>query len=87
MTRGRHTPGRHAAGRKLTDEPWARSSEHGVWKAYKNGLELTVTHLAGGSWQAEAEGPGVSERSDAFATRLAAQEWCDRLAGETGRPA
>lgn len=53
-----------------------------MWRAYKSGLMLTVTHIVGASgWVAEVEGPGVSERSDVFATRLQAQRWADDRAG------
>jgi hypothetical protein len=77
--RSRHEPGRHAAGQRPADEPWARASDRSVWRAYKGGLTLTVTHLVGArGWVAEVEGPGVSERSDVLATRLRAQEWCER---------
>ena len=35
------------------DEPWARTSDRNVWRAYKGGLVLTVTRVADGSgWQA-----------------------------------
>ena len=79
---GRHEPGRHAAGNQPADQPWARTSDRAVWRAYKSGLMLTVTHIVGASgWVAEVEGPGVSERSDVFATRLQAQRWADDRAG------
>ena len=53
-----------------------------MWRAYRRGLTLTVTHLAGArGWVAEVEGPGVSERSDPFDTRLQAQHWTDDRAG------
>jgi len=81
--RGRHAPSRHAAGNdRPADEPWARTSDSHVWRAYKNGLTLTVTHIVGArGWVAEAEGPGGSERSDPFDTRLQAQHWADDRAG------
>jgi hypothetical protein len=74
---------RHASGAgRPCNEPWARTSERAVWKAYKNGLTLTVTHLVGArGWVAEVEGPGVCERSDAFATRSQAQRWAEDRAG------
>ena len=74
MTRTEHQP---------ADEPWARTSDRAVWRAYKGGLVLTVTRLADGSgWQAMVESPGVTERSPApLLTRLAAQRWADSLAG------
>jgi hypothetical protein len=75
---GRHTPGAAGPG----DEPWARTSNRAVWRAYKGGLMLTVTHLVGASgWVAEVEGPGVSERSDVLDTRLQAQDWANDRAG------
>jgi hypothetical protein len=37
--------------------------------------------LIGGGWQAVVEGPGVTERSPAQATRVAAQRWADSRAG------
>ncbi len=83
MSRGKRTPGRHAAGQQPADEPWARTSNRSVWRAYKNGLVLTVTHLVGGGWQAVVEGPNVTERSSAKATRLEAQRWADSRAGGT----
>ncbi len=59
------------------DEPWTRTPDRAVWRAYKGGLVLTVTRLAANGWQAVAEGKGVTERSPALATRLAAQRWAD----------
>jgi hypothetical protein len=80
--RGKHEPGRRAAGQQPADEPWARTSDRSTWRAYKGGLTLTVTHLAGAcGWVAEVEGPGVSDRSDPFGTRLQAQHWADRAGG------
>ena len=75
--------GRHAAGEaRPGDEPWARTSDRAVWRAYKRGLVLTVTRLAGGGWQATVEGPGVTERSPMpFRTRKHAQAWADNRAG------
>jgi hypothetical protein len=65
-----------------TDQPWARTSDRNVWRAYMGGLVLTVTHIVGArGWVAEVEGPGVSERSDPFDTRLQAQQWADDRAG------
>jgi hypothetical protein len=76
--RGRH----EAGGRRPADEPWARTSDRAVWRAYNSGLVLTVTRLAGDSWQAVVEGDGVTERSPAsLPTRLAAQRWADSRAG------
>jgi hypothetical protein len=71
--RGRHEPGRLAAGQESADEPWARTSDRNVWRAYKGGLVLTVTRVADGSgWQATVESPNVAERSPApLPTRLA----------------
>jgi hypothetical protein len=80
--RGRHEPGRHAAGQQPADEPWARTSDRSVWRAYNNGLALTVTHIVGArGLVAEVEGPGACERSDPFDTRLQAQRWADDRAG------
>jgi hypothetical protein len=63
-------------------QPWARTSDRSVWRAYRRGLTLTVTHLIGArGWVAEVKGPGVSERSDPFDTRLQAQHWADDRAG------
>ena len=78
MTRGRHeSTGRHEA-----DQPWTRTTDRSIWRAYKSGLTLTVTHLVGArGWVAEVDGPGVSERSDPFGTRLQAQRWADDRAG------
>ena len=56
--RGRHEfTGRHEAGYQPADEPWARSSQRGVWRAYRGCLVLTATELVGGGWEAEVEGP------------------------------
>lgn len=78
--RGRHVAGASRPG----DEPWARTSDRSVWRAYKSGLSLTVTHLVGArGWVAEVEGPGVSARSDVLGTRLQAQHWADDQAGGT----
>lgn len=64
------------------DEPWTRMPDRAVWRAYKGGLVLTVTRLAGGGWQAAVEGPGVTERSPMpFRTRKRAQAWADNRAG------
>ncbi len=81
--RGRREPGRHAAGQKPADEPWARTSDRNVWRAYRGGLVLTVTRVADGSgWQATVESPNVTERSTVpLPTRLAAQAWADNRAG------
>ena len=50
--------GKHASGQQPADEPWARTSDRSVWRAYKGGLVLTVTRVAGGSgWQATVESP------------------------------
>ena len=77
--RGRHEAG--APGRP-GDEPWARTSDRSTWRAYKRGLVLTVTRLAGDGWLAMVEGEGVTERSPApLPTRLAGQRWADSLAG------
>lgn len=78
MTRGRHEfTGCHEA-----DQPWTRTTDRSIWRAHKSGLTLTVTHLVGArGWVAEVEGPGVSERSDPFDTRLQAQRWADDRAG------
>ena len=75
--------GKHASGQQPADEPWARTSDRSVWRAYRNGLVLTVTRVAGGSgWQATVESPNVAERSPApLPTRLAAQRWADSRAG------
>jgi hypothetical protein len=82
MSRDKRTPGRHAAGGQPGDEPWARTSDRSVWRAYKNGLTLTVTHIVGArGWVAEVDGPGVSGRSDPFDTRLQAQHWAEDQAG------
>ena len=82
-TRGRHEPGRQAAGQQPADEPWARTSDRSVWRAYKGGLVLTVTRVADGSgWTATVESPNVTERSPApLPTRLAAQAWAESRAG------
>jgi hypothetical protein len=83
VSRGRHEPGRHAAGQQPTDEPWARTSDRNVWRAYRAGLVLTVTRVADGAgWQATVESPKDTERSPApLPTRIAAQSWCDNRAG------
>ena len=75
--------GKRAPGQQPADEPWARTSDRSVWRAYKGGLVLTVTRVAGGSgWQATVESPNVTERSPApLPTRLAAQRWADSRAG------
>lgn len=78
--------GRHAAGASRPgDEPWARTSDRAVWRAYLNGLVLTVTRVADGSgWQATVESPNVTEQSPSpLPTRLAAQRWADSRAGRS----
>ena len=75
--------GRHAAGAACpNDEPWARTSDRAVWRAYKLGLVLTVTRVADGGWQATVEGPGITERPPMpFRTHKHAQAWADNRAG------
>ena len=64
------------------NEPWARTSDRNVWRPCKNGLTLTVTHLAAGGWEEDIEGPGVSRRSPLLGSRGAAQAWAeDRAQG------
>ncbi len=65
------------------DEPWARTSDRNVWRAYKAGLVLTVTCVADGSgWTATVESPHGTEPSPApRPTRSAAQRWADSRAG------
>ena len=64
------------------DAPWTRTPDRAVWRAYKGGMVLTVTRLAGGGWQATVEGPGVTERFPMpFRTRKHAQAWADNRAG------
>jgi hypothetical protein len=71
-----------ATGAQPADQDWARTSDRSVWRACKNGLTLTVTHLVGArGWVADIEGPGVSDRSDPFETRLQAQRWAEDQAG------
>ena len=51
--------GRHAArSGQPEDEPWARTSDRHVWRAYKNGLMLTVTRIGANHWVAVVEGEG-----------------------------
>jgi hypothetical protein len=66
-----------AAGQQPADQPWPRTSDRNVWRAYKSGLTLTVTHLAAGDWQADIEGPGVDRRLPLLGSRGAAQAWAD----------
>jgi hypothetical protein len=75
--------GRHAEGQQPADEPWARTSDRAVWRAYKAGLVLTVTRAADGSgWLAMVESANVTERSpQPLPTRVAAQRWADGRAG------
>jgi hypothetical protein len=69
--------GRHAPGPDPADQPWPRTSDKAVWRAYKSGLVLTVTHLVTGGWQADIEGLGVTRRSPVLGSRGAAQAWAD----------
>jgi hypothetical protein len=69
--------GGHAPGQRPADQPWTRTSDRDVWRAYKSGLTLTVTHLVTGGWRADIEGPGVTRRSPLLATRGAAQTWAE----------
>jgi hypothetical protein len=75
--RGRHERSAY----RPAAEPWTRTSDRSVWRAYKDGLVLTVTRLTVDGWVAEVEGPGVTERSAVLATRLKAQAWADNRAG------
>ena len=82
MSPGKHAQGLQAEDGRLADEPWARTSDRNVWRAYRAGLVMTVTRFADGSgWQATLEGPSTAERSGVLATRLAAQSWADNRAG------
>jgi hypothetical protein len=73
--------GRHEAGRgHPADEPWARTSDRFTWRAYRNGLVLTVIRLGVDHWQAIVEGEGVIERSPALASRTAAERWAENRA-------
>ncbi len=59
--------GRHAAGSGPPgDEPWARTSDRRVWRAYKSGLVLTVSFQAQNHWVATVEGEGIYGRSPAI---------------------
>jgi hypothetical protein len=79
---GRHKfTGRHEAGKQPAGQAWTYSPGLGGWRAYRGGLVLTVSRLSGGGYRAEVDGPDVQERADAFDTRLSAQEWCERRAG------
>ena len=52
--------GRHAAGSGPPADPaWARTSDRRVWRAYKNGLMLTVTRIGANHWVAVVEGQRV----------------------------
>ena len=73
-------------GQQPADHPWTRTAERNVWRACKSGLVLTVGRRIGGGWVAEVAGPGVSERSDPFGTRLQAQRWAEDQAADTRRP-
>ena len=53
--RGRHEAGSGPPG----DEPWARTSDRHVWRAYKRGLVLTVSFQAQDHWVATVEGEGI----------------------------
>ena len=75
------TGGRHAAWSGSADEPWARTGDRRVWRAYKNGLMLTVTEAIGGGWHPVAEGPGVTEHGPVLATRTGAMRWAEDRAG------
>jgi hypothetical protein len=76
------SPGRHAAGPgQPADEPWARTGDRHVWRAYRDGCVLTVCRRAHECWIAEAERAGTTERAPApFRTRLAAQAWAEQAA-------
>ena len=45
-------------GGQLPDEPWARTSDRRVWRAYRNALVLTVTRLAWQRLAGRGRGPG-----------------------------
>ena len=47
----------------------------------KNGLMLTVTRIGANHWVAVVVGEGVTGRSPALATWLAARRWADKRAG------
>jgi hypothetical protein len=55
-----------------------------TWRATASGLALTATNLSSGSWAATVEGPGISERSGEFGTRVAAQRWAAHRGGMPG---
>ena len=75
------TRSRHAAGSGPADQPWARTADRHVWRAYKNGLMLTVTEAIGGGWHPVVEGPGVTEHGPVLATRTGAMRWAEDRAG------
>jgi hypothetical protein len=65
-------------GRQPADQPWAPTPDKAVWRAYKAGLTLTVTHLAAGGWRADIEGTGITpRRSPVLGSLGAAQAWAD----------
>lgn len=68
-------------------EPWTRTGDRATWRAVINGLLLTVTGLAGGGWQALAEGEGAAAgRSPVLPSRAAAQRWAEAHAGDGPLP-
>jgi hypothetical protein len=71
----------HPAGDQPADQPWARTADRHVWRAYKNGLMLTVTEAIGGGWHPVVEGPGVTRHGPVVGSRVAAQRWAEDQAG------
>ncbi len=60
---------------------WQQTGDRRAWRAARGSVLLTVTKLSSGMFRADVEGPGVTERSPEFRTRLAAQAWADSHAG------
>jgi hypothetical protein len=60
---------------------WQQTGDRRTWRGQRGRVVLTVTKTSSGAFRADAEGPGVSEQSPEFRTRLAAQRWCENKAG------
>ena len=77
--------GRHEAGCGPASGLWVGQDiqDRACWRAYRNGLLLTVTRRAHEHWIAIVEcGDVIVGRSPVIATRLACQQWADNLADE-----
>ena len=59
---------------------WTQTADKTTWCAAAGDLALTTSHLSSGQWMATVIGPYTDDRSPELATRVAAQNWAERMA-------